>query len=186
MVLAERFELTQPTPGPCGSARIRYSDNSAVEIADIATALEMYRDTKGGFLATFFPEWPTVVKIDDRTFRFETKAPLPILDYLMANILITPAKDNKPEELQSGVGSGPYVVTEADRGTGNYLLDASPNYWGAKPNLSQVQVRFLPEESTRVVSLRSGEVTSSTPSPDGAGAAPRPARVTIETRPGTG
>ena len=74
-----------------------------------------------------------MVKIDDRTFRMETKEPLPILDYLMANILITPAKDNKPEELQRGVGSGPYVVTEADRGTGTYLLDASANYWGAKP-----------------------------------------------------
>jgi peptide/nickel transport system substrate-binding protein len=187
MVLAERFELTQPNAWAVRLREgIRYSDNSAVEIADIATALEMYRDTKGGFLATFFPEWPTVVKIDDRTFRFETKAPLPILDYLMANILITPAKDNKPEELQSGVGSGPYVVTEADRGTGNYLLDASPNYWGAKPNLSQVQVRFLPEESTRVVSLRSGEVdVIDSISPDGVEQLRGLPGVTIETRPGT-
>ena len=102
LVLAERFELTKPNEWTVRlRPDIRYSDNSPVEIADIATALEMYRDTKGGFLATFFPEWPTVVKVDDRTFRMTTEAPLPILDYLMANILITPAAANKPEELQS-------------------------------------------------------------------------------------
>jgi peptide/nickel transport system substrate-binding protein len=187
MVLAERFELTKPNSWTVRLREgIRYSDNSPVEIADITTALEMYRGTTGGFLATFFPEWPKVVKIDDRTFRMDTEAPLPILDYLMANILITPAKANKPEELQGGVGTGPYVVSEADRGAGNYLLDANPNYWGVKPAVSRVQVRFLPEESSRVVSLRSGEIdVIDSISPDSVEQLRGLPGVTIETRPGT-
>ncbi len=74
MVLAERFELTKPNSWTVRLREgIRYSDNSPVEIADITTALEMYRGTTGGFLATFFPEWPKVVKIDDRTFRMDTR-----------------------------------------------------------------------------------------------------------------
>jgi peptide/nickel transport system substrate-binding protein len=32
------------------------------------------------------------------------------------------------------------------------------NYWGAKPNVTEVNVRFVSEESSRVVALRSGEV----------------------------
>jgi peptide/nickel transport system substrate-binding protein len=35
-----------------------------------------------------------------------------------ANILITPAKDNRPEELRSGVGTGPYRVIGANSGAG--------------------------------------------------------------------
>lgn len=186
-VLAESFELTSPTQWTVRlRPEIRYSDGSQVQVEDVATALRMYRDTKGGFLATFFPEWPTVVKVDDRTFRLETEAPLPILDYLMANILITPAAANKPEELQSGVGTGPYVVTEADRGTGTYRLDRNPNYWGAPAATDTVQVRFLPEESSRVVALRSGEIdVIDTVSPDAIEQLRGLPGVTVETRPGT-
>jgi peptide/nickel transport system substrate-binding protein len=187
LVLAERFELTKPNQWTVRlRPDVRYSDNSPVQVGDVATALEMYRQTKGGFLATFFPEWPKVVKLDERSFRMETDAPLPILDYLMANILITPAAANKPEELQGGVGSGPYVVTASDRGSGSYRLDANPNYWGPKPTVSQVQVRFLPEESSRVVSLRSGEVdVIDTISPDSVEQLKGLPGVVIETKPGT-
>jgi ABC-type transport system substrate-binding protein len=186
-VLAESFELTAPTQWTVRlRPDIRYSDNSPVQIEDVAKALQCYRDTKGGFLATFFPEWPRVVKADDRTFRLETTAPLPILDYLMANILITPASANKAEELQSGVGTGPYVIAEADRGAGNYLLAANPNYWGPRPTVEQVQVRFLPAESSRVVSLRSGEVdVIDSITPDSIEQLSGLPGVKIETKPGT-
>jgi len=187
LVLADRFTLTEPNAWTVRLRDgIRYSDGSPVRVADVATALQMYRDTNGGFLATFFPEWPKVVAVDDRTFRMETEAPLPILDYLMANILITPASAIKPEELQGGVGTGPYVVTRADRGDGSYLLDANPNYWGSKPTVSRVQVRFLPEESSRVVALRSGEVdVIDSISPDSVEQLRGLPGVSIETRPGT-
>ena len=38
----------------------------------------------------------------------------------MANILITPAKANKPEELQDGVGHRAVRRDRGDRGTGTY------------------------------------------------------------------
>jgi peptide/nickel transport system substrate-binding protein len=72
--------------------------------------------------------------------------------------LITPAAANEPNELQSGVGSGPFVVSESNRGTGDYTLVANDNYWGPAPGVRRVQVRFIPEEAGRVVALRSGEV----------------------------
>ena len=186
-VLAEQFELTKPNEWTVRlRSDIRYSDNSAVQIADVATALEMYRDTKGGFLATLFPEWPTVVKVDNRTFRLRTEEPQPVLDYLMANILITPAAANQPEDLESGVGTGPYVITESDRGTGAYRLDRSTNYWGTPAIIPQVQVRFLPEESSRVVALRSGEIdVIDSVSPDAIEQLKGLPGVSIETRPGT-
>lgn len=186
-VLAESITLTAPTewtvqlrPG------IRYSDGSPVQIDDVAVALESYRDTEGGFLATFFPEWPRVQKLDNRTFRLVTDEPLPILDFLLTNIMITPAAANRPEELQSGVGTGPYVVARSDRGAGTYRLQANPNYWGTKPTIEQVDVRFLPSESGRVVSLRSGEIdVIDSITPDSVEQLRGLSGVKIETRPGT-
>ncbi|MFC3999072.1 ABC transporter substrate-binding protein [Nocardiopsis sediminis] len=158
-VLADRFELTAPTEWTVRLREgIHYSDGSPVTAQDVATALEMYQGVSGSFLASFFPEWPQVEEVDDRTFLLHTERPLPVLDYLMANILITPAADNAPEELQSGIGSGPYTVTAANRGTGTYTLERNENYWGPRSGVARVGVRFLPEESSRVVSLRSGEV----------------------------
>lgn len=159
LVLADRFELVAPTqwlvhlrPGT------HYSDGSPVEVADVTTALKMYSEVDGSFVGGFFPEWPTVEQVDGSTFLLNTNRPVPVLDYLMTNILITPARANKPEELQSGLGSGPYVVTSSDRGTGNYTLERNANYWGTPAQIESVQVRFVPDESNRVVSLRSGEV----------------------------
>ncbi|GAA1906665.1 ABC transporter substrate-binding protein [Williamsia serinedens] len=159
LVLADRFELVSPTrwmvhlrPGIC------YSDGSPVRVEDVATALRCYSEVDGSFVGGFFPEWPTVGKIDESTFTLDTQRPVPVLDYLMSNILITPAAANQPRELRGGVGSGPYVVTAADSGVGNYTLSRNTRYWGPAPRVDSVQVRFMPDESNRVVSLRSGEV----------------------------
>ncbi|MFC4012608.1 ABC transporter substrate-binding protein [Nonomuraea purpurea] len=169
-VLAERFELTSPTEWTVRlRPAARYSDGSPVTARDVATALEMYRKVNGSFIASFFPEWPEVIEQDQLTFRLRTGKPLPILDYLMANILITPSGANQAAELQSGIGSGPYAVMSADRGTGVYTLRANPAYWGPKPRVDTVHVRFIQEESSRVVALRSGEIdVIDTISPDSA------------------
>ena len=111
-VLAARFEHTAPTQW---TVRLhddaRYSDGTPVTTQDVATALEMYGQVDGSFLLGLFPELPTVSIVDDKNFVLETSRPVPILDLLMANILITPAAANRPEELPDGLGSGPYVVS---------------------------------------------------------------------------
>ena len=159
LVLAERFEQTAPTQW---SVRlrdgVRYSDGSPVTVDDVATALRMYSQVNGSFVLGLFPELPEVTKVDERNFLLETARPVPILDLLMANILITPAAANKPEELSGGVGSGPYVVASANGGTGEYTLERNENYWGSPSPVRTVRVRFVPEESSRVISIRSGEL----------------------------
>jgi ABC-type transport system substrate-binding protein len=159
LVLADQFRLVSPTqwyvrlrPG------IRYSDGSPVRVEDVATALKMYSEVDGSFVAGFFPEFPTVEKVDETSFTLNTEHPVPVLDYLMSNILITPAAKNAPEELQSGLGTGPYVVTESNRGAGTYTLVRNEKYWGTRAHVESVRVRFMPEETSRVVALRSGEI----------------------------
>ncbi|SED04305.1 ABC transporter substrate-binding protein [Streptomyces melanosporofaciens] len=159
LVLADRFEMTGPTAWTVRLRQgARYSDGTPVTVKDVSTALRMYAGVNGSFIVGLFPEMPTVEPVDERTFRLHTKRPVPILDQLMANILISPAARNRPEELSGGVGSGPYVVTSANSGTGEYTLDVNPRYWGRRPTVDRVRVRFVPEESSRVVAVRSGEL----------------------------
>ncbi|MFE2843222.1 ABC transporter substrate-binding protein [Streptomyces scopuliridis] len=159
LILADRFEMAEPT---AWSVRLRdgvcYSDGSPVTVEDVATALGMYGKVNGSFLLGLFPELPTVEKTGPRTFLLHTRKPVPVLDRLMANIHITPAAANRPEELQTGLGSGPYRVLKANAGAGEYTLGRNPKYWGARPRIETVRVRFVPEESSRVVALRSGEL----------------------------
>ncbi|MFE4535507.1 ABC transporter substrate-binding protein [Streptomyces scopuliridis] len=159
LILADRFEMAEPT---AWSVRLRdgvcYSDGSPVTVEDVATALGMYGKVNGSFLLGLFPELPTVEKTGPRTFLLHTREPVPVLDRLMANIHITPAAANRPEELQTGLGSGPYRVLKANAGAGEYTLGRNPAYWGTRPRIDTVRVRFVPEESSRVVALRSGEL----------------------------
>ncbi|MFD0482367.1 ABC transporter substrate-binding protein [Kineococcus sp. GCM10028916] len=159
-VLAESFEQTTDNEW---TVKLRdgivYSDGSAVTVEDVAKAIELYQQVEGSFVAQQFPEWPTVTKIDETSFTLTTQTPVVVLDSLMSNILITPAAANKAEELQDGVGTGPYVVSKSESGTGSYTLEINDNYWGDdKPTIPTVEVRFMPEESSRVVALRSGDV----------------------------
>jgi peptide/nickel transport system substrate-binding protein len=81
------------------------------------------------------------------------------LDSSMSNILITPAAANKPEELQTGVGTGPYIVASADSGTGTYKLTPNPNYWGPdKAKASEVNVSYNEDESSRVIAIETGQI----------------------------
>jgi len=187
LVLAESFELTGDTRWTVRLRDgVRYSDGSPVTVDDVRTALEMYQQVQGSFLAGFFPEWPTVGTVDDRTFTLDTQRPFPVLDYLMANILITPAATNEAAELQDGIGSGPYVVSSSNRGTGDYTLQRNQAYWGPAPVVDEVRVRFIPEESSRVVSMRSGEVdVIDTISPDSADQLAGLPGVLVESVPGT-
>jgi peptide/nickel transport system substrate-binding protein len=158
-VLAEEFTQSSPTSWTVRLRDgVRYSDGSPVTVADVDTAVRMYGQVNGSFIAGLFPELPTVHPVDERAFRLETTEPVPVLDLLMANILVTPAAANRPEQLSDGIGSGPFRVVAANGGTGEYTLAVNENYWGPRPSLASVQVRFVPEESSRVVAMRSGEL----------------------------
>ncbi|WP_072806519.1 ABC transporter substrate-binding protein [Rhodococcoides yunnanense] len=187
LVLADRFDATSPTEWTVRLREgVKYSDGTPVSIEDVDVAMQMYQQVSGSFVAPQFPEWPTVIPIDDRTFILRTTSPLPVLDSLMSNILITPAAANEPNELQTGIGTGPFVVTESNRGTGEYSLAANQYYWGEEPSVQQVRVRFIPEEAARVVALRSGEVdVIDSISPDSAEQLASLPGVQIETVPST-
>lgn len=158
LVLAQSFEQTKPTVWTVKLRDdIHYSDKSKVTVEDVEAALKMYFQVKAGYVASQFPEEPAFAKVDDRTFTLTTKRPVVSLNSLMSNILITPAAANKPEDLGTGIGTGPFTIAEASSGTGTYRLARNPNYWGAAAKLDEVNVSYQEEEGARVIAITSGQ-----------------------------
>ncbi|WP_082376002.1 ABC transporter substrate-binding protein [Nocardiopsis sp. NRRL B-16309] len=56
------------------------------------------------------------------------------------------------------VGSGPFVLTEHDRGR-HITLEANPDHWRGGPALDRVVLRYYSEKDAAVEALRSGEVS---------------------------
>lgn len=187
LVLAESFEQTKPTVWTVKLRdAIQYSDKSKVTVEDVETALKLYFEVKAGYVASQFPEQPAFAKVDDRTFTLTTKNPVVSLNSLMSNILITPAKDNKAEELGKGLGTGPYLIDQADSGTGSYRLVRNDNYWGDKPRLDEINVSYQEEEGARVIAITSGQAdVIDTITPESAASLKGNADIDVIETPGT-
>jgi ABC-type transport system substrate-binding protein len=187
LMLASSFELTSPTEWTVKLRDdVHYSDKSPVTVEDVETALKLYFQVKAGYVASQFPEQPSLTKIDDRSFTLTTTRPLVTLNSLMSNILITPAKANKAEELRDGIGSGPFTVASADSGTGTYRLVRNENYWGEKALLDEVNVSYQEEEGSRVIAITSGQAdVIDTITPESATSLKRNKGIEVIQEPGT-
>jgi peptide/nickel transport system substrate-binding protein len=58
---------------------------------------------------------------------------------------------------QNTDGSGPFKIVEWSRGE-RCVLEAKPGYWGPKPKLKRVIIRFMRESSDQRMALESGDI----------------------------
>jgi peptide/nickel transport system substrate-binding protein len=100
--------------------------------------------------------------IDDYTVTVTTKGPDPLLEKrLCLGASIIPSsyieKQGIEEFLKKPIGTGPFKFvnwTKNDRMT----LEAFKDYWGGAPKLDRVTIKPIPEASSRVAALETGEV----------------------------
>ncbi|MDI6102695.1 ABC transporter substrate-binding protein [Actinoplanes sp. NEAU-A12] len=104
----------------------------------------------------------TATAVGGDTLELRTARPDPVLLHRLASpqlVILAPkayARDpGSPDPV--GAGTGPYRFTSL-QGTSAATLERNDDYWGGRPALAGVDVRFLPEGSARVGALRSGEV----------------------------
>ena len=55
------------------------------------------------------------------------------------------------------VGTGPFRAVRWARGD-HLELAANPSYWGGPPAVARITIRFIPDENTQLVGLRSGDL----------------------------
>src|SRR5881296_425386 len=101
--------------------------------------------------------------VDDHTVRFLTKQPWPNLidSASLTNGLVLPAKalrELAPAKLsERPIGTGPFKFVEWKRDE-RLVLEKNPDYWQGPADVSRVTFRFIPEFSSRLAALLSGEI----------------------------
>lgn len=102
---------------------------------------------------------------DSKTFRITTLAPNPIVPNVVQLIMILPIKElNTVGDLEffrnKPIGTGPFKVESADFNSGIKYVAAGTDFVSPRgvPNFKELEVKFLPEVSSRVAALRTGDV----------------------------
>lgn len=107
--------------------------------------------------ASFFASITGAEAVDEDTVRISTDGPDPILPARLYWMKMVPPDASQNDDFASNpVGTGPYMLSEWNRGTSIQLV-ANPDYWGDAPEIQEAEFRFVGEFGTRLSSLLSGE-----------------------------
>jgi peptide/nickel transport system substrate-binding protein len=118
--------------------------------------------SNGGFSGAVKP-LTRVEVVDDRTLRFHTAQPHPLLPNDLANVQIISRHAGTgaaPEDYNSGkasIGTGPYRFTSYRPGQGATFA-RNEAYWGGRPEWAEVDYRFLPNNGARSAAILSGDM----------------------------
>lgn len=96
--------------------------------------------------------------INNNTVELDTSQPDPILPYRLATLrLVAPNAAAKPGYAQHPVGTGPYEFVSWKHSNA-ITLKANPNYWGEKASIGNLVFKIIPDDSSRLVALKTGEI----------------------------
>ena len=106
--------------------------------------------------------WLTLVDavevIDPLTVEFHTSAPFPALaDQVSFFFIVPPTWAGEHDLATEALGSGPYELESFTSGD-SAVLKLRDDYWGEAPDFDEVVFRVMPEDSSRVAALLSGDV----------------------------
>lgn len=178
--LAESWEIIEPTRWRFHLRKgVEFHNGEAFTADDVVFSAERVRK-EGSDLKTRLASVVDVIKVDDHTVDFVTKAPNPILNaewdtwYIMskswaeANGAADPGSVRTGEENYAAThtnGTGPFMLQsrEADVRT---VAVVNPNWWGTpEHNLTEVILTPVGTDATRVSALLTGEVDVMYPVP---------------------
>jgi peptide/nickel transport system substrate-binding protein len=140
----------------------KFSDGSPVTAADVAFSLKRAAGEKSEW-GRFFRPITSYEVVDDHTIVMKLDKPFtPILNNLaMFSASILPQKlveAQGADFFEHPIGSGPFVLKSWSRGQKQELVK-NPNYWEkGKPSLDAASIEVVPEDNSRVLKLKAGEL----------------------------
>jgi peptide/nickel transport system substrate-binding protein len=136
----------------------RFSDGNPVRAEDVASTFRSVYDEHSDSLShkPFVERYRFVEAIGPHTVRFHLNAPLATLasDLEFGIVSFHDGGTRLPDG--KVVGAGPYVLRELTS-TAAYL-DANPYYFGPKPKLAHVEIRFVRDAAARILMLVGGSL----------------------------
>jgi len=143
----------------------KWHDGQPFTAADVKFTLDtiLNKDSNSSQLQNF-QEVKSVDVIDDHTVKL-TLGQLfaPLLDKLTVGMVpkhLLEGKDPRQADFnKQPIGTGPFKVAEWRKGE-FMTLQADPNYYGGKPKLDKIVLKFVTDASQRLLQLQNGEVDS--------------------------
>lgn len=167
--LAESFEATSPTIWTFHLRDgVTFSDGTPLTAEDVKYSIERILDPNlGSTHASQLSSIKEVRAIDRLTVEVETNTPDPVLLRRMQPIggtgriyIVSKShvEGRAPADIASDpMGTGPFKLASWDRGR-QLKLVRNETYWGDKPSIDGAIYTTIPENSTRVNALLTGEV----------------------------
>ena len=150
--LTMRFHLRQG---------VKFSDGVEFTADDVAFTINRVLDPTVAYAqAARISQVEKAVAVDKYTVDVKTKAVFPTLVRGLSDIIMEPKHYYEkvgPEKVAAHpIGTGPFIFKEWVPGD-HYTLTANKDYWGGAPKFDRLIIRTIPDGSTRIASLVTGE-----------------------------
>ena len=143
---------------------VKFWDGNPLTAADVAFSLGENIDPKvGSQIFTFYTSVKSIKATGPDTVVVKLKTADPFFRFAPAVTFITEkafALAHKKDFGTPGVlvmGTGPFKFTNYTPGE-SVSLDRFDGYWGKKPALQHIVIKFITDDATRLLAMRSGEI----------------------------
>lgn len=105
--------------------------------------------------------------LDNYTVKFTCVKPMPLPTYLthVAWPIVSPSSIDAAGDFVQPIGTGPFKFSKYTKGQ-EVVLERNEEYWGDKEKLEKVIFKIIPDASTRMMVLASGDVDMSIKVPE--------------------
>jgi len=108
-----------------------------------------------------------VEALDDYTVKFTCVNPIPLPTYLthVAWPIVSPSSVDASGTFKQAIGTGPFKFVSYSKGQ-EVVFAKNEQYWGGVSELDKVVFKIIPDASTRIMALSSGDVDMSIKIPE--------------------
>ena len=136
---------------------VKYTNGETLTAADVKASLERVVKLEGP-LAPLWSALDTVDAPDATTLTVKTKTPLGDMLNNMSLLYVVPASlADTADFFLNPIGSGPFKVRTYTPGQ-SIIIEKNADYWGGAPALDSITFQEVPDVSSRVTALTTGEI----------------------------